>query len=219
MLRVLLADRQPAVTDVLALRLEAEPDVHVAAVATSARTLHEHLASAEVDVLVTDIDFDDSDADELLESTRRLSGDLRLVVLTSRHDPDTAVEVLRAGAAAYLTREATVDDLLAAIRGSVGGGTFVTPTLLTTVIGRLLGTAATLTVWEKQVLTLTARERETLECMVAGMGSAAIARELLVSPNTVRTHTQRVREKLGVHSTIEAVSVARRAGVKPRRRT
>ncbi|CAM5719139.1 Response regulator transcription factor OS=Streptomyces microflavus OX=1919 GN=G3I39_28055 PE=4 SV=1 [Streptomyces microflavus] len=62
---------------------------------------------------------------------------------------------------------------------------------------------------------LTPREREVLRCMVAGLGRKAVAERLFLSPHTVRTHMQNVLGKLGVHSTLAAVALARRAGVGP----
>ncbi len=59
------------------------------------------------------------------------------------------------------------------------------------------------------------REREVLRCMVAGLGRKAVAERLYLSPHTVRTHMQNVLGKLGVHSTLQAVALARRAGVGP----
>jgi DNA-binding NarL/FixJ family response regulator len=66
---------------------------------------------------------------------------------------------------------------------------------------------------ETLVGALTPREREVLQCMVSGMTRSSIAQHLFLSPNTVRTHMQNVLGKLGVHSTLAAVAVARRAGI------
>ena len=68
---------------------------------------------------------------------------------------------------------------------------------------------------ERLVDTLTPREKQILRCMVAGLGRQAVAERLYLSPHTVRTHMQNVLGKLGVHSTLAAVAVARRAGVSP----
>lgn len=68
---------------------------------------------------------------------------------------------------------------------------------------------------ERLVESLTPREREVLRCMVAGLGRKAVAERLFLSPHTVRTHMQNVLGKLGVHSTLAAVALARRAGVGP----
>ena len=62
---------------------------------------------------------------------------------------------------------------------------------------------------------LTKRELDVLRCMVAGLDQAAIASRLYLSANTVRTHRRRALAKLNVHSSLEAVFVARRAGVQP----
>ena len=71
------------------------------------------------------------------------------------------------------------------------------------------------TEWEQLVDGLTRREHEVLELMVAGFDRPSIARQLEISLNTVRTHTKNILAKLGVHSSLEAVSVALRAGVRP----
>jgi DNA-binding NarL/FixJ family response regulator len=62
---------------------------------------------------------------------------------------------------------------------------------------------------------LTSREREVLDCMVAGLSRAEIAAQLQVSPNTVRTHTQNLISKLGAHSSLEVVTMALRARYDP----
>ena len=72
--------------------------------------------------------------------------------------------------------------------------------------------------WQEKVDRLTQREREVLELMVAGLDRAAIAERLYLSINTVRTHSKNILAKLGVHSSLEAVSVALRAGMRPEAR-
>jgi DNA-binding NarL/FixJ family response regulator len=67
------------------------------------------------------------------------------------------------------------------------------------------------------VETLTRREREVLALMMAGFDRKEIARQLFLSTNTVRTHIQNLMAKLGVHSSVEAVSVALSAGLRPPR--
>ena len=73
--------------------------------------------------------------------------------------------------------------------------------------------------WEGLIETLSAREYAVLELMVAGLDRRAIAEELTISLNTVRTHVKNILAKLGVHASLEAVSFALRAGVRPMERT
>lgn len=190
--------------------------MEVVAVTTSATEVAALVETAGVDVLVTDVAPDPSAVDGSVGPRHNGPAHVRVVVLSEVEDPDVVVEALRKGAAGYLTKEATVDELLAAVRGSVRGETSVSPRLLTPVLTKLLHGAEEPTVWQRQVESLTRREREILECMVAGLGPVAIARELVISANTVRSHSQRLRKKLGAHSTLEAVGTALRAGVRPR---
>ena len=71
------------------------------------------------------------------------------------------------------------------------------------------------TVWVELVDCLSDRERDVLALMVAGLDRRQIADELMISFNTVRTHVKHVLSKLGAHSTVEAISVALRAGIRP----
>ncbi|CAM5575341.1 Galactokinase [Streptomyces tendae] len=87
--------------------------------------------------------------------------------------------------------------------------------LLTGVLRELTAARKHRTESEVLVESLTPREREVLRCMVAGLGRKAVAERLYLSPHTVRTHMQNVLGKLGVHSTLAAVALARRAGVGP----
>ncbi|WP_239074977.1 LuxR C-terminal-related transcriptional regulator, partial [Streptomyces sp. SID10853] len=89
------------------------------------------------------------------------------------------------------------------------------PALLTGVLRELTSAHRHRSEGELLVEALTPREREVLRCMVAGLGRKAVAERLFLSPHTVRTHMQNVLGKLGVHSTLAAVALARRAGVGP----
>ena len=71
------------------------------------------------------------------------------------------------------------------------------------------------TEWQALVAGLTTREQEVLDLMVAGFDRPSIARQLGISVNTARTHSKNILGKLGVHSSLEAVSVALRAGMRP----
>ena len=93
--------------------------------------------------------------------------------------------------------------------------TFQFAALLTGVLRELTAARKHRTESERLVESLTPREREVLRCMVAGLGRKAVAERLFLSPHTVRTHMQNVLGKLGVHSTLAAVALARRAGVGP----
>ncbi|MDH6112465.1 DNA-binding NarL/FixJ family response regulator [Kitasatospora sp. MAP12-15] len=140
---------------------------------------------------------------------------LRAVVLAAEDDPRQAVRALYAGAAGWVAKESSLTRLLAVLRGVLRGETHLPPALLTGVVRELTTARRDRTESERLVETLTPREKQVLRCMVAGLGRQAVAERLYLSPHTVRTHMQNVLGKLGVHSTLAAVALARRAGIGP----
>ncbi|MFD7449103.1 LuxR C-terminal-related transcriptional regulator [Kitasatospora sp. NPDC059827] len=151
----------------------------------------------------------------LLGRLRRAHPGLRGVVLATADDPHRAARALHAGATGWVAKESSLARLLAVVRGVLRDETHLPPALLTGVIRELTTARRDRTESERLVDTLTPREKQILRCMVAGLGRQAVAERLYLSPHTVRTHMQNVLGKLGVHSTLAAVAVARRAGVSP----
>lgn len=139
----------------------------------------------------------------------------RTVVLAARDDPARAAAAVQAGAYGWVAKDSSLSRLLAVIRGVLRGETHLPPALLTGVLRELTAAREHRTESEQLVESLTPREHEVLRCMVAGLGRKAVAERLYLSPHTVRTHMQNVLGKLGVHSTLAAVALARRAGVGP----
>lgn len=141
--------------------------------------------------------------------------ELRTVMLAERDDPQLAASALQAGACGWVAKDCSLSRLLQVLRGVLRGETHLPPALLTGVLRELTTTRKHRTESEQLVSALTPREQEVLRCMVAGLGRKAVAEKLFLSPHTVRTHMQNVLGKLGVHSTLAAVALARRAGVVP----
>ncbi|MFR9673472.1 LuxR C-terminal-related transcriptional regulator [Streptomyces sp. TR06-5] len=150
----------------------------------------------------------------LVAALRREFPALRAVVLAERDDAARASAALRAGACGWVAKDCGLSRLLDVVRGVVKGETHVPPLLLTEVLDELTASRSR-SESEQLVQSLTPRELEVLRCMVAGWGRGAVAERLFLSPHTVRTHMQNVLGKLGVHSTLAAVALARRAGVPP----
>lgn len=140
---------------------------------------------------------------------------IRTVVLAEKDDPRRAATALQAGASGWVAKDCSLQRLLAVIRGVLRDETHLPTALLTGVLRELTAARKHRTESEQLVESLTPREREVLRCMVAGLGRKAVAERLFLSPHTVRTHMQNVLGKLGVHSTLAAVALARRAGVGP----
>ncbi|NJP46222.1 LuxR C-terminal-related transcriptional regulator [Actinacidiphila epipremni] len=151
----------------------------------------------------------------LVEKVRAEHQGTRTVVLAERDDPGRAACALQAGASGWVAKDCSLQRLLAVVRGVLRDETHLPPALLTGVLRELTAARRHRTESEQLVESLTPREQEVLRCMVAGLGRKAVAERLYLSPHTVRTHMQNVLGKLGVHSTLAAVALARRAGVGP----
>jgi DNA-binding NarL/FixJ family response regulator len=151
----------------------------------------------------------------LLARICRAHPGLRAVVLAVEDDPQLAVRALQAGACGWVAKESSLAALMTVIRGVLRDETHLPPALLTGVVRELTAARRDRSESERLVAALTPREEEVLRCMVAGLGRQAVAERLYLSPHTVRTHMQNVLGKLGVHSTLAAVAVARRAGLAP----
>ncbi|MER5492122.1 LuxR C-terminal-related transcriptional regulator [Streptomyces sp. NPDC002454] len=244
-IRVLVVDDHRIFAESLAAALAAEPDVEVAAAGSgpaALRCLDRAVADGRrFDVLLVDADLGASavgvlpgarppvavadasaegggaptDGISLVAAVRQAQPGVRTVVLAEKDDPRRAAQALQAGAGGWVAKDCSLSRLLNVIRGVLRDETHLPPALLTGVLRELTAARKHRTESERLVESLTPREREVLRCMVAGLGRKAVAERLFLSPHTVRTHMQNVLGKLGVHSTLAAVALARRAGVGP----
>ncbi|MFJ3975178.1 LuxR C-terminal-related transcriptional regulator [Streptomyces sp. NPDC090021] len=237
-IRVLVVDDHRIFAESLAAALAAEPDVDVSAAGSGPAALRcLERAAAEgrrFDVLLVDADLGavtgavpaqrepgagppppGSDGIALVAGVRAAQPGVRTVVLAERDDPRRAALALQAGASGWVAKDCSLSRLLAVVRGVLREETHLPPALLTGVLRELTAARKHRTDSERLVESLTPREHEVLRCMVAGLGRKDVAARLFLSPHTVRTHMQNVLGKLGVHSTLAAVALARRAGVRP----
>jgi DNA-binding NarL/FixJ family response regulator len=241
-IRVLVVDDHRIFAESLAAALAAEPDVEVSAAGSGPAALRSmERAAAEgrrFDVLLVDADLGGGapgirpamaavptqresgeegvvDGISLVAAVRSAQPGVRVVVLAEKDDPRRAALALQAGASGWVAKDCSLSRLLTVVRGVLRDETHLPPALLTAVLRELTAARKHRTESERLVESLTPREREVLRCMVAGLGRKAVAERLFLSPHTVRTHMQNVLGKLGVHSTLAAVALARRAGVGP----
>jgi DNA-binding NarL/FixJ family response regulator len=237
-IRVLVVDDHRIFAESLAAALAAEPDVDVFAAGSgpaALRCLERGAAEGRrFDVLLVDAELgaggpgirptapvrevgEDGlvDGISLVAGVRSAHPGVRTVVLAEKDDPRRAALALQAGASGWVAKDCSLSRLLNVIRGVLREETHLPPALLTGVLRELTAARKHRTESERLVESLTPREREVLRCMVAGLGRKAVAERLFLSPHTVRTHMQNVLGKLGVHSTLAAVALARRAGVGP----
>jgi DNA-binding NarL/FixJ family response regulator len=131
----------------------------------------------------------------------------RVLLTSEAEDPDLLVTGVQVGIDGFATREDTFADLVAAIRTVARGEARIPPRMLGVLLRSLIERRREEEETMERLALLTDREREVASLLVAGLNRDAIARELVISPETARTHVQRVLSKLGVHSQLEAAAM------------
>jgi two-component system NarL family response regulator len=208
-IHVLIVDRHLAFRDALTIRLQDEPDLAVVAKAHSAESVPSVLVGRSIDVILLDAELpNDSAVAFCAEMTRRADAS-RVVMLSSVSKPERIVAALRAGAVAWVRKDESIDHLLRVIRGVVRGETWLPPSELGAVLRLLIDDLDNRRDCDDLLAILTPREREVLFHLVEGAGRKEVAERLQLSANTVRTHLNSLMAKLGVHSTLEVVALAR----------
>lgn len=199
------------VSDILAARLRGQPDVEEATAHTRPETLRSLLEQGPVDLVLLDWRMCDADASLVTQLRDGASSPPRILVIGHEASPRDVRTAVGAGATGWLPPDISFDELLICLRAALRGEFWVPGRVLLWAVG----SAATPTTDAVETLRpLTPREREVLQGMVDGLTREQIARRLGMSPHTVRTHVHGLLHKLGVHSSLRAVAVARQAGLR-----
>jgi NarL family two-component system response regulator LiaR len=214
-IRLLLADDHLMITEALASRLSAAPDVWVAGrCAATDPNLMAIVRGVRPDVIAIEAEPFGSGIGDLISRLMSAGPDLRVVILSADRNVAHAVAAARAGAAAWVAKEQDASEFEAVIRGVCRGWSWFPPEMLGEILSSLrLDASRAHEGGDLDVLS--SRETEVLRAMMTGRRGRQIARDLHISADTVRTHTQNIYSKLDVHSRLEAVSVARAAGLQP----
>ena len=204
-------DDNLGLTQGLVLALRRRPGLEVLGPVADEESALRALAGTPVDIVVVGIDRADEQGVALIAALRNAC-DIRVMAAT-RHVASPVVELaLAAGACGVLPIEREPAHLVAAFRRAIAGELVLPVAELPTLIDRLWHARARHS--EHTLLaTLTGREREILTALADGATTSELAEELGISPATVQTHVKNVLSKLGVHSKVEAVGTAWRAGL------
>jgi DNA-binding NarL/FixJ family response regulator len=214
---VIVIDGQRTFADALAARLEAESSLNVVAATESAAAVHRLLVGRRVDVALLDAELPGSlplTAD-LARARTAATQPVKVIMLGTVPDAPRIVEALRAGIAGWVRKEESIEHLLMAMQGVMRGETWLPASAVGNVLGLLLDQRDERAAARNHPLaSLTPREREVLSYLAEGIGRREVAQRMDLSANTIRSHLQNLMAKLGVHTTLEAVALARRVQVR-----
>jgi DNA-binding NarL/FixJ family response regulator len=211
--RVVLAEPQVLFRDALAATMERESRFHVAGVAGDAERALAEVARHRPDIVILAGDLPSEGG---VHATREIRGrvpETRVLIVGPEGDQSLLIAALEAGVGGYLTKGSPLDDLICATLAVHEGDMPIPPSMLPAVMEELIGRRRQARDDLRLVSRLTPREREVLTLLSGGGNNQAIARALVISPQTARTHVQHLLAKLGVHSRLAAAAFAMRDGV------
>jgi DNA-binding NarL/FixJ family response regulator len=204
---ILIIDDHQMFAESVARGFDVEPGFTVLGVAT---TMAEGLRAAtelRPNVALVDYQLPDGDGAQLASQIRAASPSTQVLMLTGRPEQGVVLAAIEAGCAGFVAKNRPLAELVQAARLASVGEAHITPSLLLDLLPRLSATR------RREVDDLTGRELEILRLVASGTASRVIAEDLFVSVHTVRNHVQRAIEKLGAHSKLEAVAIARQRGI------
>jgi len=200
-MRILIADDHPVVREGLVALINRRPDMEVVAEVSNGREAVEQFLHHRPDVALLDLRMPEMDGVEAIAAIRQKIPTARIIVLTTFDDDEDIYRGLRAGAKAYLLKDAPRDELLKCVRAVHEGQTIIPPPIAAKLAGRL--TTSGLTRREIQVLRLTAD----------GKANKGIAVALSISEGTVKTHVSAILAKLDALDRTQAVTIALKRGI------
>jgi len=206
--RLYLADEHALFRGALRVALDSQPDLEVVGESGDGRDLVEEIRRRRVDVLVVDVALPGRNGFEVCADIKNSDLAVRVLAMSDFADDKTLLLALEAGADGYVTRDGRLADMVGATRAVVRGEACVPRRMLGGLLQSLIQRRRAADEVEQRYDRLSKREKETLALLGLGHDHEAIARELVISPQTARTHIQNVLGKLAVHSRLEAAALA-----------
>jgi DNA-binding NarL/FixJ family response regulator len=213
MIRVLICDDQWIVCEGLELILGNDPEIEVVGLASDGVDALIKVAETRPDVVLMDLKMPEMNG---VQATRKLKTEfpeVKVIVLTTYGDDEWVFDAVRAGAVGYLLKGTPREQLVAAVKGTANGESFVDPKIA----GKLLDVVATQgapAAGSALLDDLTEREREVLQLLAQGLSNGEIASRLYLSPGTVRNYVSSILAKLDVADRTQAALLALRHGLR-----
>ena len=194
-IRVLVADDFPLVREGVVRALDADPAIEVIGQAENGHEALELAEQLEPDVMILDLRMPDLGGLAVLDKLRTTHPQIRIIVMSASEQPSSLLDAIAAGAAGYLSKRSTGEELRQAVITAHGGGSVITPALASHLLKEFSTSARG---EQSQVRPLQGRELDVLRLVVQGKTDNEIGRELFISPRTVQNHLTRIREKTGL---------------------
>ncbi len=213
MIKVFLVDDQQLVRAGFRMLIESQDDMDVVGEASDGVEATEQLAVTAADIVLMDVRMPRMDGVEATRVLAARSERPRVVVLTTFDLDEYVYNALRAGASAFLLKDARPEMLLGAIRDVHDGDAVVAPSVTRRMLERFLVEPTRDTGEDRRLAELTAREREVFELIAAGQSNTEIADGLFLAEATVKTHVGRILAKTGCRDRVQLVVLGYESGL------
>lgn len=212
---VMLVDDNADTRTGFAMMLNAEPDITVVGQATDGIEAIEVAMKTQPDVILMDVRMPNLDG---IEATRKIAsegGSPRVLILTTYDLDEYAFDGLSSGASGFLLKDATPDQLTAAVRAVHNGDAVVTPRITRRMLEAAHWSPRVSTTGYSDFAILTDREREIARAITEGLTNTEIAERFVISDSTVKAHINRILRKLNARDRVEIVIRGLRADLTP----
>ncbi|WP_241901437.1 response regulator [Nocardioides houyundeii] len=206
-IRVILADDQELFRRGLTMLLSQEPDIEVVAEAGDGIAATDLATSMAPDVVLLDVRMPRRSGIEACRAIKEANPSAKVIMLTVSDEEADLYEAVKGGAAGYLLKDSSIEEVAQGIRVVADGQSLISPSMAVKLIDEFKQMSKP---ERSQVpgLRLTERELEVLRLVATGMNNREIAKQLFISENTVKNHVRNMLEKLQLHSRMEAVMYA-----------
>lgn len=218
-IRLVIADDIPLFREMLVHTLEEEEDIDIVAHAANGLEAVDACRLHRPHIILLDVEMPKMNGVEATKILRKDCPDTRVVILTAYEDDQLIMELVQAGATGYLVKDTHVDDVVKAIRVAHNGESLIQPRVAQKILKMVssMPSGETETTPNKEIEEklgrLTAREREVLEGIAKGLNNKELAELFCIGHTTVKTHVNRMMQKLELRDRVEAVLFALRAGL------
>lgn len=213
MISIGIVDDQPLIRAGLRMIVESQSDLVWVGEAGDGETAIALAEQQHPDIMLTDIRMPGLDGIGAIDGIRRASPWTRIVMLTTFDLDRYVYAALRAGASAFLLKDAGPEQILTAIRQVAQGDLLLAPALTRRLIEQYVARPQPDVGTRDPLRSLTDRERDVLICLAEGLSNAEIGSRLHVSEGTAKTHVSRILYKLGLRDRVQAVIAAYEAGL------
>ena len=208
-IRVLIVDDHALFRRGLQMVLESEHDIDVVSEATDGDEAVERAEATTPDVVLMDVRMPKRSGIEATRMIKEILPSTQILMLTISDEEADLYEAIKAGAAGYLLKEISIDEVSNAVRAVHQGQSLISPSMAS----KLLNEFASMVKRQDDRAQLpgprlTDRELEVLKLVAKGLNNRDIGQELFISENTVKNHVRNILEKLHLHSRMEAVVYA-----------